>query len=94
MTDRHQARVDWLETLHVQTEASKKILAGTALVQAMGAEGIKEIAQEHSEIILAALVGLAGVVRDQQEQINSLAEDYLESLDQLDEILDKIDPKK
>lgn len=84
MTD---PKLEYLESIHSKNAATQKVIEGAAMVQAGGIEGIVEVANTHPEVILEAFQALSLVINLLQEDNTQLVEDYFETLDKLEKII-------
>lgn len=80
-------RIDWLNSLVAQHEATQQMLQGAESVVRGGTEGIQAVALSAPEMLITVITSLVLVIRQQDEQYASLSEQWLESLDANDRLI-------
>jgi hypothetical protein len=80
-------RIDWLNSLVAQHEATQQMLQGAESVVRGGTEGIQAVALSEPEMLITVITSLVLVIRKQDEQYASLSENWLDSLDRNDQLI-------
>lgn len=80
-------RIDWLNSLVAQHEATQQMLQGAESVVCGGTVGIQAVALSAPEMLITVITSLVLVIRQQDEQYASLSEQWLESLDANDRLI-------
>jgi len=89
MTD-PQDRIEYFESLHKQSAASKLILDAVQTLVKIGPEGVKAVAESCPEIILTAIKELSDVIELQRKEINDLNEKLFEIYDEIEKAANAI----
>lgn len=89
--DYETEKLEYLQARQEKVAAVQQLMAGAARIAEVGAEGVQEVAATHPEVLLAAIVGLAAVVQQQNEEITDLTESWFSSLDSLKELRESME---
>lgn len=86
--DAHAAKVEYLEVLQLRQEANQLIMNGAETILAGGEDGIRFVANEQPELILAAIIGLTKVIEMGWNEHLAFVEKHFTLLDLLESIPD------